>query len=483
MTAEEARYRVMSRRPIPLLFLRFCIPALIALIVQNFYSVADMIIVSRGGDGTLSITAIGLYYPLETAVLAISLGLGIGANAVISIHIGAREMPQACRVLGNTVLMLAGLSLFLPLVTIFALPRLFTIMGAQEDTLPHALAYAHVLVPMMWANLTLVLADDALRADNHPNVAMLIQIASAAINVGLDLILIIGFDMGTKGCAIATAAAYGVPGLGVMVFFCLRGPGRLRLTVDSLRPDWTAVVSVIRAGFGMFVNIVGWSCNAFVANTLINALCPSDMVGPYIAGTQGVMRAMMIIQVPLIAIAQGQIPIVGFSYGARRYRRLVSAFIFSSVIATVFAIIGQVIMQGMPALYLRLFTNDGPTIRAGTEVARIAYGGWLVVGFNICVQMTLMAVNRGALSIWLTTARHYLVNIPSMLTLAALSRSYSVVLLATPISDYSGFVLSVVALILAAGWITKEARATKRAKMSVTPSEIERGEGEEELSY
>ncbi len=461
-----ARFSRFGPLQLPLQLAMFSVPAGIGLMVQNLYSVADIMIVGHSDGGANAIAGISLYFPIEMTGSAIAVGIGIGTNAAVSRYLGAKKPLDAASAVGNAYLLGAAIAFFLPLCLFFALTSIFNFTGADSETLPHALDYGRVLLPAMGVQISMMITNNLWRACHFPIVAMISTISSALINVSLDLILILGFGMGTRGCAIATVTAQAVPTLAALAFFSLHRSGVV-LRPSSLRPAFSRLMEVALVGAGLFASQGGVALMAFVFNIAVAYLLTGGDVAAFLAATSVVGRILMLCFVPIIAVGQGVMPLAGFSFGARQYRRLASIFWLSVAVTSVFAVAGTVFLVTCPKLYTRLFTTDQATIDAAVVLGVVQCSAFFTIGFGMVVAMMLMAIKLPQLGMVSMVSRHF-VAIPLMLIMAVIVKklhpdpttsSMGLVIAAVPLGDLIGMALNVGLTAIAAMSIWRKSRA------------------------
>ncbi len=481
---KKAKMKAMRTQPIPLLALKFIVPSAIAMAVQSLYSVADITIVGRSDDGANAMAGIALYYPLEILAMALCTAIGIGCNTVVSNALGAKDYMKARRGLGNSLLLGSIIAIVFPALFFFLLTPIFNATGATDATRTHALNYGYVLLPSIAGQLLNVVASEMYRATGHPFLSMVSMVVSALINVSLDLILIIGFGMGTRGCAIATSVANFVPGIFFVVFITVYRKTPLRIRPKIFRPDFRLMMAILGVGLGMFINQVGGAVISVSFNFWVARLLSGDDVVAYLAGTQAMLRTMMLVFVPVISIALGIMPIIGFSYGAKLYGRLAQTYIFGLVTATAFCIVGWGLFMAIPELLMRVYTSDPATLDAGVKIARLQYPLFFLVAFNVVTGMAYMGTRKPIFGIITMTMRQVGAALPAMWILGAVFRDIEVLL---TFNIFGTGVTTVFNCLLIPVWIFMILRERQVHRASLREASIEEGpvpypvQGEEEV--
>ncbi len=460
---KPAKKDKMERWPVPLLLVYFCTPSLISMMIQSMYTVGDVMIVGHGRDGPNAMAGVSLYYPIEALVMAFSMALGLGLNSVMSIAMGRGQTERASHAMGNALLLTAACGVLFPLFSFFALNWFFDSTGGTSETLTHALRYGQILLPAVGIQATYSVFDNIWRADGKPLVAMTLMISSCATNIIIDLILILGFDMATVGCAIATVTAVSWPVAVAVIYYGSIKKDGIRLTRACFIPDWDIMKTIISSGIGMFIAELGFAAIALIKNFFIEQLVPEADAPAYLAAAHAVERMTMLSLVSIIAIANGQIPISGYSYGAGLYRRLTQIYFVTLSLTTVCSICAFLLMVGFPQLFLYIFTTDETVVSVGVPLSRLEGAGLVVVGFVFTTMTFFLATNQA----WFNTVgmaiRQLLLNLPLMILGGLVGKNFLWVQAATPVTDYISTVIQFFIASVALYRMIREARRRRRA--------------------
>ena len=188
------------------LLVSFSIPLLIGSLFQQFYTMADSIIVGKfvGADALASIGACSsVIYLLFSLFFGLSAGIGI----VISQYFGAGDGSAVRRGIACSVYLLAGASLLLTLIgLVFARPIL-TILGTPSEIMGDAASYFQITSAGLVAVAFYNGISSVLRALGDSKTPLIFLALAALLNVGLDLLFVPVFHMGVAGAALATAIA------------------------------------------------------------------------------------------------------------------------------------------------------------------------------------------------------------------------------------------------------------------------------------
>jgi len=150
---------------------------------------------------------------------------------------------------------------------------------------------------------------------------------------------------------------------------------------------------------------------------------------------------MMFIFMPIISVGQGLQPILGFSYGARRSDRALQVIKLSAIVATIFSIISFLIIFFFPAPIMRIFTNDGSLVSAGSHAAKLIFLAAYLIGFQMVGSVVFQALGKAVPTFVTATSRQILFLLPLVFILPRFLQLDGV-WLSFPIADALSFILT-----------------------------------------
>ena len=194
---------IFATEPMGRLIVRFAVPSVIALLVNSLYNIVDQIFIGWG-VGYLGNGATNVVFPITIIALALSMMIGNGGAAYLSLKLGAQQNSAAEKGVGNAVTLVTIVSVLLALIFIVWIDPILTLFGATDILRPYALEYGYIIgigLPFMMISAAI---NSMIRADGSPKYAMVSMIIGAVINIILDPVFIFVFQMGVQGAAIAT---------------------------------------------------------------------------------------------------------------------------------------------------------------------------------------------------------------------------------------------------------------------------------------
>jgi len=310
--------------PIGTLLRQQAIPASIGILIMSVYGIVDTIFVGRW-IGSLAIGAITVVLPITFFIASIGMSIGIGGASIISRALGAGDKERALQAFGNQISLTLFIALSVVTAGYFYQDEILQTFGGKGEILPYARTYFSIVllgVPFLaWA----MMSNNVIRALGQPKMAMYTLIVPAILNLFLDPILIVWFDMGMAGAAWATTLGY--IGSAVYTFwFFIRGESEMQILWKNLALRADIVKEIFSIGGVTLARQGTISVLAIVLNNTLFSYGGEMSVSVY-----GIInRIMFFANFPVLGIVQGFIPIAGFNFGAKKNNR-VKEVIFKSI--------------------------------------------------------------------------------------------------------------------------------------------------------
>ena len=409
----ENKHNFMETESITKLLIKFSIPAIVGMFVNALYNVVDRIYIGNiKGTGYLGITGVGLVFPVVILIFAFSLLIGIGSAATVSLKLGMKDREEAERFLGVAVFLSLVISAILMIIIYFNMDRIIYFIGGSKETFSYAknyLFYINLGVPA--AILGLVL-NSVIRSDGSPKIAMGTLLIGAITNIVLDPIFIFMFGMGVKGAAIATIISQYVSMIWTIHYFMSKR-SKIKLIKKDIRYDFYKSKEICLLGSSAFVIQIGFSLVTYILNTVLKKYGGDTSIGA-MAIVQSFMTFMAM---PIFGINQGIQPILGYNYGAKKYKRVKEALYKGIFAATIICLIGYTSVRLFSDSLIHIFTNK-PELK---EIAKYGLKAYTlvfpIVGLQIVSSIYFQAVGKPKMSFFISLSRQIIVMIPCLIIL------------------------------------------------------------------
>ncbi len=435
-----------STEPVGRLIAKFAIPCVISLLVNSLYNIVDQIFIGWG-VGYLGNGATNVVFPITIVALSLSLMIGDGGAAYLSLKLGEGDVESARKGVGNAIALVTIVSILLTAVFLLFIDPILILFGATDTLRPFALEYGTVIgmgLPFMMIPAAL---NSIIRADGGPKYAMFSMVLGAIINTVFDPIFIFVFHMGVRGAAIATVMGQ-VASFVVSVVYMPRFK-TLRLNLSAFRLRRRTCLNVAAFGISSFITQFAITIVMALTNNLLAVYGAASVYGAEIplTATGIVMKVNQILISILVGIAVGAQPIIGYNYGARDYKRVKIALDIALLASEIVAIAAFLIFQFAPMSVVSLFgSEEGLYNEFAVKAFRIFLLLCPLTGFQTVVAVYLQAVGKPVKSAILSLARQIIFFIPAALILPMFLGVVGV-LWTGPVADGLAFLLSLGLLI------------------------------------
>jgi len=404
-------------------------PAIIGMLSNSLYNIIDTIFVGWGA-GTLALGALAICFPLQMFILAIAQLVGIGAASIYSRNLGAGNQEIADRAAGTSFAIVAVLCILFTIFGLVFIKPILSLFGATENILPFAVQYMSIVLLGSLFFGFVVSTNNLVRAEGNARVAMISMILGTGLNIILDPIFIFGLKLGIQGAAIATVISQ-VATFIYLIHYLLSGKSLLKIRMKYLKPDFSLLPEMFAIGSSSFVRVVAGSLVAIAVNNSL-AFYGGDL---HIAIFGVVNRLAMFVLMPVFGLAQGVMPIIGFSYGAKDFHRTKEALMLGIYYATGICVFGFLLLYFFADFAIKLFGNDPDLLMEGPLMLRVITMGIAFVGLQVISTGLFQSIGKAGIALVLSTSRQVLFLIPLVLILP-LFMGLIGVWLAFPISDF-----------------------------------------------
>jgi putative MATE family efflux protein len=434
----EEKSEFLGKEKVSKLLFKLSAPVIIGMLVQALYNVVDTFFVGQA-YGTESVQAIGglsIAFPIQMVIMAFGVVLGTGGSSIISRALGSKELEKAERTLGNVFSLSLILSILISIPCLLFLDGILGIFGATPGIMPYAVEYLEYIILGAIFFVFGVAVQNIVRAEGNARLAMNAMLIAAGLNIILDPILMFGFGMGVQGAAIATVLSQAVSSVWLLQY-CLKGKGAVHFKSRYLKPELKIVKEIGSIGVGSFVMQVSASVMMiFVYNAL--ATYGGD-VAIAVFGT--IIKVNSFIFLPLLGMAFGLQPIVGYNYGAKQFGRIAEAVKLTLMATMSFGTFGLIMIYLFTGQILGLFSADPQYLDVGKHAVRIMLLGMPLIGLNVVSMTVFQALGKARPSFLLSLSRQVLFLIPLVVILPGYFELDGV-WAAYPISDLLAFLLS-----------------------------------------
>ena len=441
MTSDDRsalQFRRMTETPIPQLVLSLAAPTILSMLITSIYNLADTFFV--GQISTSASGAVGVVSSLMAIIQALGFMLGHGAGTIISRSLGSRDTTAATRFASTSFFTALVFGVVLAVAGLGTLPHFMMLLGSTETILPHACAYARpilIAAPLMISSLVM---NNILRYEGKASFAMIGLVTGGVLNIALDPLFMFVFGLGTAGAGIATALSQSIS-FCILLSMFLRGKTVSQFRLSAVTREARDFGRILLGGAPSF----GRQGLNSIGGMLLN-LAARSYGDAAVAGMSIVSRIFLFIVSVAIGVGQGLQPVASFNYGARKYRRVRQAAIFTieAAFCMLVVLVGLCWVNG-DAL-IRLFRDDPAVTAVALPAFHYQCLAMLLQPIIVVANMTFQSVGASGRATFLACCRQGVFFIPLILILPRTHGLFGVEI-CQPIADVLTFLVSLPFLI------------------------------------
>lgn len=409
------------------IILDFTFPIFIGNVFQQFYNMADTVIVGKF-VGTKALAAVGSTGTIMFLILGFVLGMTAGFTVLTAQKFGAGDMKAMRQTVGGAAVLSILVTIVLTAGSMLFMKPLLYFMHTPADIFDDAYSYIMIICAGIAAQMLYNLLASVLRALGNSKVPLYFLILSALLNIVLDLVLIIVFHLGAPGAAYATVISQGVSGVLCLVYIVKKIP-----ILHLEREDWKPKAHLLKIQLGIGIPMaLQYSITAIgtmMVQTSLNLL-GSGLVAAFTAAS----KIEQVVTQAYVALGTTMATYCAQNIGAGKVQRIRSGFRSATIMSFVYAVISGILIMTVGKYMTYLFVSgDVAEIMASVDIYLKCVGIFFIplavvnlyrngiqgMGYGILPMMAGVAelVGRGIVAV-----------------IAAGKRSYVGVCLASPIA-------------------------------------------------
>ncbi len=433
----------MGVMPVGKLIFNISLPIMISMLVQAMYNIVDSFFVAKLSENAL--TAVSLAFPMQSLLIAVAVGTGVGVNALLSKSLGEKDYKKADETASNGAFVFL-LSYVIFLILGFTIVRPFyagQVKTADPEILELGVDYLSVVMVVSFGMMGQILFERLLTSTGKTVYSMISQLSGAVTNIILDPILIFGL-LGAPKLGVAGAAWATVIGqcIGALVgFFCnLKFNHEVHLNFRGFRPNLSIIGTIYQVGIpSICMQSIG-SVMTYAMNLILIGFTSTAtaVFGVY-------FKLQSFFFMPVFGLTNGITPIIAYSYGARQRKRMVKTIRISMVVAAILLTLGCGVFVLMPEALLKIFDASEAMCDIGNPALRTIALSFLFAWFSIVASTVFQALGKATFSLVISVMRQLVILIPVAFVLSKIGGLHTV-WWSFPISDLIASAMSAVYL-------------------------------------
>ncbi len=391
--------------------IRFTLPSIVMMIFTSIYGVVDGIFVSNF-VGKTPFAAINIIWPVFMILGAVGFMIGTGGCALVSKIRGEGEEEKANQIFSMLIYTSIVLGLVLAVVGFVFIEPIAVLLGAEGEMINQAALYGRVLAVALPFFIIQNEFQSFFVAAEKPQFGLGVTVAAGVANIVLDALLIVVFDLGLFGAALATGVSQILGGLIPLVYFVFSKKSLLRLTKAKF--DKNAMLRTCINGSSEMMTNVSMSLVSMLYNFQLMKFAGENGVAAY-----GVIMYVNFIFVAIfIGYSVGSAPIISYNYGAQNTTELKNLFKKSMTIILSAGLIMTVLGIVLAGPLSKIFVGYDAELFEMTKRGFVIYTlSFLIAGINIFCSAFFTALNDGLVSAIISFLRTLLFQVVAVLVL------------------------------------------------------------------
>ena len=390
------------------------IPAVLEMIMESIFVIADIFFVSRLGAD--AVATVGITESMITIIYAISIGLGTATTSMVSRRIGEKHNEEASRTAFQAIMTGLLVSLLIGIPGAFFAEKLLGLMGASHNITETMSGYTRIMLGGNVVIMMLFIINAIFRSAGDAAVAMKVLWIGNIINIILDPCFIFGLgpfpQMGVTGAAVATTIGRGTA---VMVQFYLLffGKKRIQLSVKQLSIDFRIMLKLLRLSIGSIGQYLV-STSSWIALVRIISVFGSEVVAGYTIA----IRIIGFTLLPSWGISNAASTLVGQNLGAKKPERAEKAvWVTGWVNMILLGTIGAILII-FPDFFIRFFISNENVIKSGILGLRIISIGFIAYGLGMVLVNSFNGAGDTSTPLKINILTFWMIEIPLAYILA-----------------------------------------------------------------
>lgn len=414
----------MGTMPVGKLIFNMSLPMMVSMLVQALYNIVDSIFVAKLSENAL--TAVSLAFPLQTLLIAVGAGTGVGMNALLSKSLGEKNFKKANDTAANAaVLYILSYILFLILGFSVVKPFYLSQIGnADVEIMEMGIEYLSTVMIFSFGLFTQFFFERLLTSTGRTIFSMTSQLTGAVTNIILDPILIFGLfgtpKMGVTGAAIATVIGQCVAG--IVAAACNHKYNHdVKLSFKGFKPDLKIIGTIYAVGVP---SIIMQSIGSIMTYCMNRILIEFSSTATAVFGVYFKLQSFFFM--PVFGLNNGITPIIAYNYGAKQRKRMIHTIKLSMAVAFCLTFVGFIAFEAIPQVLLAMFNSSDELLAIGIPALRIIGIHYLIAWFCIVAGTVFQALGKAVFSMIVSIMRQLFVLVPAAYILAKVGGLHAV---------------------------------------------------------
>ena len=405
----------------------FSLPLAASSILQLLFNAADVVVVGRFA-GSTALAAVGSNGALINLLVNLFVGMSLGANVVAARCFGAKDDVGVRNTVQTSVTLGLVSGVLLAFVGFFAARGLLELMSCPEDVIDLSTLYLKIYFIGMPMTMLYNFSSALLRSVGDTKRPLYCLAAAGIINVVLNLVFVIGFQLSVAGVALATIISQTVSAC-LVTWILTREKGALHLDLRHLGFHKGALLQILRIGLPAGLQSTVFSLSNVVIQSAINSFGST-----IVAGNSAASNIEGFVYTAMNSFAQAAVTFTSQNVGARRYDNLDRVMRNCLLCASVTGLVlgGGAALAGAPLLHF--YSSDEAVVAAGLARLHVISATYLLCGTMDVLASCLRGRGYSVLPMVVSLVGSCLLRLVWIATIFQLFRSTTTLYISYPIS-------------------------------------------------
>ena len=410
-----------TKDPLPSLFKKIAIPAIIATLFQTLFNVVDTFFAGKISAEALS--ALAKSFPIYFILIAASVGVTVGGTSLIANSIGEKNKTNILNYFGQTIIYGIILSFIVTFIGLFFASNIFSLMGSTIEVINLGLKYTNVIFSGSIIFISVVALNSLLHAEGDTKTFRNVLILSFFLNILLNPLFIFGYGpipaMGMTGIGVATIICQIIAFL-LLLIKIINSKSLKNISIKNFYPNIDFLTKIFFQSAPISVALFMISVGNFII-----LYYASKFGEPAVAGYGSAARFEQILLLPVLGLNTAVISIVGQNFGAKEYLRVKQSYYQAITYGTVLMFVAGLIIFFSADKIVSIFSNNADVINYGTIYLKISALIFPAYPIYFISNGFFMALKKASYAMNLNIIRNVLLPIPTIIFANFIGGSYT----------------------------------------------------------
>lgn len=336
------------------LILSFAVPMILGNIFQQLYNMVDTVIVGKY-VGVNALAGVGSTGAINFLVIGFALGVCSGFSIMIAQRFGAGDYSEMRKYISHSIYLCIVVAAILTTGTMLLTKPILTLMNTPEEIYDYAYRYIIIIFAGISATMFYNILSSILRALGDSRTPLIFLVVSSVLNVGLDLLCIIAFDMGVAGAGAATVISQGVSAV-LCLIYMRKNYDILRFEKGELKFELQKAVRLVSVGIPMALQFSITAIGSIILQSAVNSLGTSA-----VASVTAASKIQMVAVGPMESLGITMATYCGQNRGAGKYTRIRVGIRQSLIMSMIYCVVSALAVSFLGGAMTVLFVSSEQT--------------------------------------------------------------------------------------------------------------------------